>query len=338
MTVVPQIGEPLVRVRGAVRHYHARSGSLHAVDGVDLDIISGETLAVVGESGSGKTTLARLILRLTELTSGTIVIAGMNLTTATGAQMRRFRSSAQIIFQDPFSSLDPRFKVGAIVSEGIDHLPLPERQTRVASILGRVGLSGDFANRFPHQLSGGQRQRVGIARALAVEPKLLVLDEPVSALDVSMQSQVLNLLAELRAQLGLTYLFISHDLGVVRHVADRIAVMYMGRIVELASTEDLFKTPQHPYTHALLSAIPSIGLVGRRPRIVLEGDPPSPIDPPDVCSFSGRCFRAREKCFATAPLLQAHFEGNHQSACHYPGPLVPGEAGSPIHSEEHSNG
>lgn len=328
-----QTSQPLVRIHEASRHFHSAAGTLHAVDGVSLDIAQGETLALVGESGSGKTTLARLLVKLTELSGGQITVDGIDLARATRGQLAQFRSMVQIVFQDPFSSLDPRFRVGDIVGEGIAHLPRSERERRIARLLDKVGLGGDFAQRYPHQLSGGQRQRVGIARALAVEPKLLVLDEPVSALDVSMQAQVLNLLADLKAQFGLTYLFISHDLSVVRHVADRVAVMYMGRIVELAPTERLFASPEHPYTHALLSAVPTIG-GSRRTRLVLEGDPPSPINPPAHCRFASRCFRARKACWQSLPELLPASDPTHLASCYFPGPLAPSEARRQHHQQQ----
>ena len=292
---------------------------LSAVDDVSLTIARGETLGLVGESGSGKTTLARLALRLLPLTDGAIRIDGTDIHTADRRTLRQLRRFVQIVFQDPFSSLDPRMSVGAIVAEGLQGLGRAERERKVGELLSHVGLPSGFARRHPHQLSGGQRQRVGIARALAVEPQFLVLDEPVSALDVSVQSQVLNLLRDLQQELGLTYLFISHDLTVVRHLADRIAVMYLGKLVELAPADDIFERPRHPYTQALLSAMPSI-TDERRERIILSGDIPSPIDPPPQCRFASRCFRSVDDCWTTVPPLE-RVEPEHDVACFNPVPV-----------------
>jgi oligopeptide/dipeptide ABC transporter ATP-binding protein len=307
------------------RHSLDRSPStLTAVDRVSLEIRRGECLGLVGESGCGKSTLARIVSGLTPPTSGAVRVEDVSLADASKEQMREFRRRVQIVFQDPYSSLDPRFTVRKIVAEGLAHLSKEQRGRRVAEVLDHVGLPGNFIDRYPHQLSGGQRQRVSIARALAVEPQLLVLDEPVSALDVSMQAQVLNLLQDLQKDLGLTYLFISHDLAVVRHVAHRVAVMYLGQIVELAETRRLFDSPQHPYTHALLSAAPSVDETNRPPRVILAGDPPSPLDLPSHCRFSGRCFRVQDRCRTELPVLEDAQRG-HSAACFFPGPLRPEE-------------
>jgi oligopeptide/dipeptide ABC transporter ATP-binding protein len=319
--------EPLVEIEHLSKVFpiKTRSGLGHvtnhlsAVDDVSLTIARGETLGLVGESGSGKTTLARLALRLLPLTSGAIRIGGTDIHAADRRTLRELRRFVQIVFQDPFSSLDPRMSVGAIVAEGLQGLRRAERERKVGELLSHVGLPSGFARRHPHQLSGGQRQRVGIARALAVEPQFLVLDEPVSALDVSVQSQVLNLLRDLQQELDLTYLFISHDLTVVRHLADRIAVMYLGKLVELAAADDIFERPRHPYTQALLSAMPSI-TDERRERIILSGDIPSPIDPPEQCRFASRCFRSVDACWAKVPPLE-RVEPEHDVACFNPVPV-----------------
>jgi oligopeptide/dipeptide ABC transporter ATP-binding protein len=325
--------DALVAVDGAVRHFPVKRHAfdrdpqhLTAVDEVTLDIHKGECLGLVGESGSGKSTLARLIMKLVPLSAGRIVVAGTDVDAASGRELRALRQRAQIVFQDPYSSLDPRFSVKQIVGEGLQDMPRAERDGAVREALERVGLPGEFADRYPHQLSGGQRQRVSIARALAVGPEFLVLDEPVSALDVSMQAQVLNLLRDLQDALNLTYLFISHDLSVVRHVADRVAVMYMGKIVELAPADQLFSSPQHPYTLALLSAAPSVRADATRRRLVLHGDPPSPIDPPSHCRFSARCFRATDVCRSEEPPLEPPPGLPAQRvACFHPGPLSEAE-------------
>jgi oligopeptide transport system ATP-binding protein len=299
---------------------------LSAVDDVSLTIERGETLGLVGESGSGKTTLARLALRLLPLTSGAIRIGGLDVHAADKRRLRDLRRRAQIVFQDPYSSLDPRMSVGSIVAEGLRGLTRAERDVRVSELLDRVGLPPAFARRHPHQLSGGQRQRVSIARALAIGPEFLVLDEPVSALDVSVQSQVLNVLSDLQSSLRLTYLFISHDLTVVRHLADRIAVMYLGKLVELAPADELFESPRHPYTKALLSAMPMLDKAERRERIILKGDIPSPIDPPPQCRFAARCFRQTEICWKSVPPLESR-GADHLAACFHP--LPPGSGVEP---------
>jgi oligopeptide/dipeptide ABC transporter ATP-binding protein len=317
--------EPLVEIEHLTKVFPIKRGGVgrtpshvSAVDDVSLTIGRGETLGLVGESGSGKTTLARLALRLIPLTSGAIRIGGVDIHAADRRTLRELRRRVQIVFQDPFSSLDPRMSVGSIVAEGLTGLGRAERDRKVGELLERVGLPPAFARRHPHQLSGGQRQRVGIARALAVDPEFLVLDEPVSALDVSVQSQVLNVLHDLQQDLGLTYLFISHDLTVVRHLAGRIAVMYLGKLVELAPADEIFDNPRHPYTKALLSAMPTIS-GERRERIILSGDIPSPIDPPPMCRFASRCFRQLDQCWQTVPPLERR-GGDHHVACFNPVP------------------
>lgn len=319
---------PLVEARGIVKEFPIRrgllrrsTGSLRAVDEVDLTVEKGECLALVGESGSGKTTLARCLIRLMEPSAGEVLFRGESLFDLDGPSLRRRRRDFQIVFQDPYSSLNPRMKVGRILSEPLEvHALVPRsgRRERVNELLAMVGLPPSAADHYPHQFSGGQRQRVGIARALATEPALLIADEPVSALDVSVQAQIINLLMHLREQLGLTLLVIAHDLGVVRRVADRVAVMYLGRLVELAPNERLFSQPQHPYTVSLLSAVPG-GTPGRRgDRIVLRGELPSPSDPPSGCSFHPRCPIAEERCSAEEPEL-TEITPNHFGACFYPG-------------------
>ena len=305
-------GAPLVRVRGLTKRFPVErdllgrpTSWLSAVEAVDLDIQAGETLALVGESGSGKSTFARLLLGLIPATSGSVSFDGMDVTRATRDEIRTFRHQAQIIFQDPFGSLDPRMRVSAIIAEGMGHLGLSraERKRRVAELLELVHLPLQVMNRFPHEFSGGQRQRVSIARALAVNPTFLIADEPVSALDVSVQSHILNLLDDLRKRLELTYLFVSHDMSVVQHIADRVAVMYLGKIVEQAPAEELFANPRHPYTQALLSSVPELTRHGIDRRLVLEGDIPSPIDPPAACRFASRCFRTIDVCRSQEPPL-----------------------------------
>lgn len=296
--------------------------TIHAVNGVSLTLDRGETLGIVGESGSGKTTLARAILRLTPATSGTVEFDGIDVLAADRAGLRALRRRMQIVFQDPYGSLDPRMTIGASVGEGLSiHRLLPKREipTRVGALLEEVGLSPGHAGHYPHEFSGGQRQRVGVARALAVDPSFLVCDEPVSALDVSVQAQVLNLLIELQRRRGLAYLFIAHDLAVVRQVAHRIAVMYFGRIVELADRDDLLERPKHPYTRALLSAVPEPDPEGYRPRIVLAGDPPSPASIPPGCPFASRCFHPKKdrRCVTEPPTLR--FVDRNQVACHHVG-------------------
>jgi oligopeptide/dipeptide ABC transporter ATP-binding protein len=317
--------EPLLSVRGlgkrfpVARDFFGRPTSwLSAVDGVDLDVHPGETLALVGESGCGKSTLARLVLRLIPASEGSVTFEGTDVLAAAGPELRRFRKRAQLVFQDPYGSLDPRMKVEAIVSEGMSRegTTKQERRARVLELLDLVELSAVAADRFPHEFSGGQRQRISIARALAVNPTFVIADEPVSALDVSVQSRILNLLHDLQARLNLTYLFISHDMSVVRHVADRIAVMYLGKIVETAPAAQILDNPLHPYTQALLSSVPTLTRRRFTRRIVLEGDVPSAVDPPQACRFASRCFRVIDQCRSEVPPLDA-IAGNpgHRVAC-----------------------
>jgi len=317
---------PLLHVKDLVKNFPVRHGLLsrvaeqvHAVDHVSFDIASGETLGLVGESGCGKSTTGRCILRLIEPSSGEIWFAGRDVTALTGAALRALARDMQIIFQDPYASLDPRMTVGAIVGEAlIIHRLTKSRhefEERIVELLETVGLGADHMRRYPHEFSGGQRQRIGIARALAVSPKLIVCDEPVSALDVSIQAQVVNLLEDLQQKFGLTYLFIAHDLSVVEHISTRVAVMYLGRIVEIAAASDLYAAPKHPYTQALLSAVPIPDPLARRQRIRLEGDVPSPIHPPAGCHFHPRCPKAMPRCSIEVPQPQEIAPG-HSVACH----------------------
>lgn len=318
-------GEPLVSVRDLTMHFpiykgvlRRQVGSVKAVDGVSFDILAGETLGLVGESGCGKSTTGRVILRLYTPTAGSIVLEGRELTTLEGETLRALRPEMQMIFQDPQACLNPRMTVGSIIAEPLDEhrreMSKKEKQAKVRELLAQVGMNPDFANRYPHEFSGGQRQRIGIARALALNPKFIVCDEPIAALDVSIQAQVVNILEELQDRLGLTYLFISHDLSMVRHIADRVAVMYLGKVVELAPRDALYENPQHPYTRALLSAVPTVEET-QRERIILEGDVPSPANPPKGCNFCTRCPEAIARCREEEPEWREIAPGRF-AACH----------------------
>ena len=323
-------GEPLLRVEGLVKHFPLTQGivfkktvgQVRAVDGVNFTLNSGETLGLVGESGCGKSTVSKLLMNLERPTAGSVFYKGTDITNLKGRELRRLRRNIQIIFQDPYSSLNPRMTVGDIVSEPWDiHpdvIPPKDRQRRTRELLERVGLNPDFVNRYPHQFSGGQRQRIGIARALALQPEIIICDEPVSALDVSVQAQVVNLLGELQRDFGLAYIFIAHDLSVVRHISDRVAVMYLGSIVEIGSEDDIYEKTAHPYTQALLSAVPVLDPAVRehKKRIMLTGDVPSPANPPSGCRFRTRCWKAQDICATEPPALVDRGQG-HPVACHF---------------------
>jgi peptide/nickel transport system ATP-binding protein len=322
--------QPLLSVRALKTHFPIRKGVLsrvtdtvRAVDGVDLDVRPGEVLGVVGESGCGKTTLGRTVLKLVEPTAGSIEFMGRDITRLDRRQMAPLRRQMQIIFQDPFSALNPRLTIESILAAPFEIHGLAagvDVRDEVARLLTLVGLRPDAARRYPHEFSGGQRQRIGIARALALKPRLIVGDEPVSALDVSIQAQIINLLKQLQADLGLTYVMISHNLSVVSHISDRVAVMYLGRIVEIAPREALYFSALHPYTEALLSAAPSSTVGRRRQRIILKGDVPSPIRPPSGCRFHPRCPKAMARCTTDDPELKASAAGDHKVACHLHNP------------------
>jgi len=324
-------GEVLLRADHVKKYFPIKSGILiqrevarvHAVDDVSLDLRAGETLGLVGESGCGKSTLARCIARLYDITSGSVVFEGADISRYSRRQLRPVRRDLQMIFQDPYASLNPRKRVGSIIADPLRIHRVGNRDQihrRVLELLEVVGLSAEHINRYPHEFSGGQRQRIGVARALALRPKLVIADEPVSALDVSIRAQVINLLDDLQEELDLTYIFIAHDLGVVRHVSNRIAVMYLGKIVEISPAEELYKRPAHPYTEALLSAVPvpDPDISASRQRIVLEGDVPSPISPPSGCRFHPRCRYATSICTTDEPPLTQHGSLGHLAACHHP--------------------
>ncbi len=326
----PAPGEPIMQVRDLVKHFpiHAgffrrQVGAVQAVDGVSFDVLRGETLGIVGESGCGKSTTARLLLRLMEPTAGSIDFEGKEIAHIKGAELKALRREMQMIFQDPYSSLNPRKTVGSIISDpfvihGL-HKDTGDRKRAVQTLMDTVGLNPEHYNRYPHEFSGGQRQRIGVARALALKPKVIIADEPVSALDVSIQAQVLNLLRDLQRELGLTLIFIAHDLSVVRHMCDRVAVMYLGRIVELATSDQLYSHPRMPYTGALMSAVPVADprLAAAKKRQVLSGDVPSPTNPPPGCRFHTRCWKAQEVCRNEDPPLDAK-DGGNLAACHFP--------------------
>ena len=324
-------GKNILEVAGLTMHFpltqgiifQRQVGAVRAVDGVDFFVEKGETLGLVGESGCGKSTTGRAILQLYKPTSGSVKFETTELTTLGGEQMRRMRRKMQMIFQDPYASLNPRMTVGNIIGEPLEVHDLARgraKTERVQELLQVVGLNPYFTNRYPHEFSGGQRQRIGVARALAVEPEFIVADEPISALDVSIQAQIINLLEELQEKFQLTYLFIAHDLSVVRHISDRVAVMYLGKIVELADRQELYEKPLHPYTQALLSAvpIPDPAVESKRKRIILTGDVPSPVNPPTGCRFHTRCWKAQQICSEVDPEFVEHGP-RHWAACHFPG-------------------
>ncbi|GAB3909514.1 ABC transporter ATP-binding protein [Microbispora bryophytorum] len=323
--------ESILEVRDLVKHFpltqgvvvKRQIGAIKAVDGVSFDLHRGETLGIVGESGCGKSTLAKLLMALERPTSGSVRVNGKDIAAAKGGELKRMRRNIQMVMQDPYTSLNPRMTVGDIVGEPFeihsDVVPKGGRRRRVQELLEVVGLNPDHINRYPHQFSGGQRQRIGIARGLALQPEIIICDEPVSALDVSIQAQVMNLLERLQNEFDLAYIFIAHDLSVVRHISDRVAVMYLGKLVELGSDADIYDNPTHPYTQALLSAVPVPDPEGRetRQRIILQGDPPSPANPPSGCHFRTRCWKAQDICAEQTPALEVRPGSDHPSACHF---------------------
>ncbi|HWH01320.1 MAG TPA: dipeptide ABC transporter ATP-binding protein [Pilimelia sp.] len=325
------MSEVVLETRDLVKHFpltrgivlKTQYGAVRAVDGVNLQLRRGETLGIVGESGCGKSTLAKLLVGLEKPTSGAIVVRGEDMTRLAGGGLRRARRNIQMVLQDPYTSLNPRMTVGDIVGEPFAIHPevvgKSDRRRQVQELLDLVGLNPDHINRYPHQFSGGQRQRIGIARAVALKPEIIVCDEPVSALDVSIQAQVINLLERLQSELGLSYIFIAHDLSVVRHIADRVGVMYLGKLVEIGRDDEIYDHPTHPYTQALLSAVPvpDPTLRGHRDQIVLEGDVPSPANPPSGCRFRTRCWKAQEICALEEPPLVERERSAHPSACHF---------------------
>jgi peptide/nickel transport system ATP-binding protein len=329
--VSAQQGEPLLEVKGLQRYFpvtrgivfQKQTGAVKAVDGIDLTIRTGETLGVVGESGCGKTTTGRLVTRLDEPTGGTIRFEGNDISHLSRQKMRPFRREIQMIFQDPFSSLNPRQTIGTIIAAPFEIQKVDSdggTKKAVQALMERVGLNPEHYNRYPHEFSGGQRQRIGVARALALRPKLIVCDEPVSALDVSIQAQIVNLLEDLQDEFNLAYMFIAHDLSVIRHISDRVAVMYLGKVVEIADRDELYNHARHPYTHALLSAVPEADpdALAHRERIRLTGDVPSPLNPPSGCRFRTRCWKAEDICAEQEPPLVQIGAPGHQAACHFP--------------------
>ncbi|MEV7331722.1 dipeptide ABC transporter ATP-binding protein [Micromonospora sp. NPDC093244] len=323
--------ENIIEVRDLVKHYPVTQGvvfrktvgQVKAVDGVSFGLRAGETLGVVGESGCGKSTLARVLMNLEKPTAGSVVYKGQDISKLSGGALRRLRRQIQLVMQDPYTSLNPRMTVGDLIGEPFEiHpevAPRGSRRSKVKELLDLVGLNPEHINRYPHQFSGGQRQRIGIARALALRPEVIVCDEPVSALDVSIQAQVMNLLEQLQSEFGLSYVFIAHDLSVVRHLSDRVAVMYLGKIVEIGTEDEIYERPTHPYTQALLSAVPVPDPTQRHNKTIirLTGDVPSPISPPSGCRFRTRCWKAQDVCAEKVPLLEVRQGSDHPSACHF---------------------